>query len=685
MKNTLMMILMASVLASGAQSGHDLFQKALVLERTEGNLPEAIKLYRRIVERHSGDRKLAAKALMQMAQCQERLGQAEARKTYERLVRDYSDQNELVQAARDRLTSLAAAPSRASAMTARKVWSNPGILFEGEISPEGKYISFMDGDTGDLSVYDLESGTKRRLTNKGSWKESEAYAYTSRWAPDGKQIAYSWYDGQGWDLRLVNTDAAKSRVLYKSSQWEVATPCDWSPDGSHILAYESRQYQTSDGNIVMISVNDGTARVLKTLHRSYKGSPRLSPDGRYVALALPQRESGVEHDVFLLAVDSGRETTLMSHPANDWVLDWSPDGNWLLFASDRSGTPGIWAIRVIDGAATGDAQIVKAGLPDIIPMGLSRRGTFCYGQSSRNENVYVIRLDPGTGKVTGRPEEVTQRYEGLCGSPAYSPDGKYLAYACSRGPILGWDGRNILRIRSLETGNDREFSTPFSSIHHPRWLPDGRFVLITGSDDRGGGVYKIDTQTWEMTLLFRDTPAGELTPDGRYFFYALREKENNLCKVLVRDIEKGRDRELYRGPWAERFTISLSPDGKWLAFLNRTNPRFLRVIPAGGGEARDLYRFELVGDWNIPTGWTADGKYILFSKPLGPDGVNDQWDLWRVAADGGEAQRLGLGMRCDDPSVHPDGSRIAFTSGGRASIDEVWVLENFLPALQSKR
>jgi len=49
MKRMLMVILAASVVAIGAQSGYDLFQKALVLERTEGKLTEAIKAYKQIV------------------------------------------------------------------------------------------------------------------------------------------------------------------------------------------------------------------------------------------------------------------------------------------------------------------------------------------------------------------------------------------------------------------------------------------------------------------------------------------------------------------------------------------------------------------------------------------------------------------------------------------------------------
>ncbi len=686
------MIMTAALLFASAPAQKDdraevALRAAIDKETVDGDLKAAIEMYKRIVANPGGNRLVAAKALLQMGQCYERLGQADARKAYESLVRDYSDQAEQAQVARNRLTVLGDTRKASSwAMTARKVWSEPGIDFEGEISPDGKYLSFCDWETGDLAIHDLESGTKRRLTDNGHWKDNGPYAYDSRWAPDGRQIAYYWYDAHGSDLRLVNVDTTKFRVLYKPSKWKEATPYDWSSDGKYVLAFESAQhqlsgaqYQLSEGNLVLITAEDGSARVLKTLHRSFQGNPKLSPDGRYVALDRPQAESGVEHDIVLLSVDGGRENALVSHPANDWVLDWSPDGSWLLFASDRSGTQGIWAVRVVDGAAKGEPVLVRSGLPDIIPMGLARNGSFCYALSSRNESVYVVKFDPISDKVEGSPEEVTARYEGLCASPTWSPDGKHLAFACSRGPIVGWNGRNILRIRNLETGRDREFTTPFSYIHFPRWLPDGRFMLVTGTDDKGTGVYKIDTETWETKLL-RDIPTGEPSRDGRGYFYVKREKESNLCRILFRDTEKGEEQELYRAPLVQRLWISLSPDGKWLAFLNSNNPRMLRVIPSGGGEPRELHRFALEGDDNILPAWTADGKYVLFSKPLGPDGAAEKWDLWRVPANGGEAQRLNLGMRCD-PSLSPDGRMIAFGASGRASIDEVWVLDNLLSPL----
>src|SRR5512141_875762 len=109
MKPILMLILavlFVAGIAPAAENPNDLFQQALVKERTEGNLPEAIKLYQRIVDKYASDHKIAAQALLQLAECQTKLGDARARKSLERLVRDFADQKETVATAQARLAAI---------------------------------------------------------------------------------------------------------------------------------------------------------------------------------------------------------------------------------------------------------------------------------------------------------------------------------------------------------------------------------------------------------------------------------------------------------------------------------------------------------------------------------------------------------------------------------------------------
>ncbi|MCX6634343.1 MAG: tetratricopeptide repeat protein, partial [Acidobacteria bacterium] len=73
-------------------------QKAIQTETVDGDLKSAIEQYKKIAQ--GRDRAVAAKALVRMGECYERLGDADARKAYERAVREFSDQKEPAETAR---------------------------------------------------------------------------------------------------------------------------------------------------------------------------------------------------------------------------------------------------------------------------------------------------------------------------------------------------------------------------------------------------------------------------------------------------------------------------------------------------------------------------------------------------------------------------------------------------------
>ena len=209
MKPILMLILAALLVAGiapAAENPNDLFQQALVKERTEGNLPEAIKLYQRIVDRYASNRKVAAQALLRLAECQTKLGDAQARKSLERLVRDFADQTETVATARVRLAALGGG---GAGLSYRQVWVGPKVDTNGTISPDGRYLSYVDWETGDLALHDLVANTDRRLTNKGTWDQSIENAWLSAISRDGKQVAYAWYNAKKrYELRIVSLETA---------------------------------------------------------------------------------------------------------------------------------------------------------------------------------------------------------------------------------------------------------------------------------------------------------------------------------------------------------------------------------------------------------------------------------------------------------------------------------------------
>jgi tetratricopeptide (TPR) repeat protein len=87
------------------QTAEDLYQAGLYQEEVQGNLESAIDIYERILQDFPNNRPVAAKALMHIGLCHEKLGSREAQRAYERLLRDYADQTEMVTRARTRLAS----------------------------------------------------------------------------------------------------------------------------------------------------------------------------------------------------------------------------------------------------------------------------------------------------------------------------------------------------------------------------------------------------------------------------------------------------------------------------------------------------------------------------------------------------------------------------------------------------
>jgi Tol biopolymer transport system component len=669
-----------------------LLQSALHKEMVDGELEQAIDLYKKVVASYSNDRPVAAKALLQMGQCYEKLGKDEARKAYERLLRDYADQSEAVAEARTRLAALrkAAGAGKETAFAARQVWTTPDMgNVEGAPSPDGRFISFVDWETGDLAIHDLETGTNRYLTNKGPWEKSVEFALFSRWSPDGKQIAYDWYAeaDKGMDLRVIESEGGKARVLghYEKDEW--MQTYDWSPDGKQILIFLEKKDGTRQ--IVLVSAADGTTKVLKTFERRGRSpqAMRFSRDGQYIAYDQPQEENAPEHDIFLISVDGSNEVPLVKHPAHDLLLGWPPDGKGILFASDRTGSLDMWLLPVSGGRPQGAPELVKRGVEEIVPLGFTQGGSFYYAQGQWMLDVYVAKMDRESGKILAPPEKAIRRFEGSNSWPEYSPDGKYLAYVSTRSrSFQSAQHPNILSLRSLETGKEREFSTKFRRLADPCWSPDDQFVYLAAWDYQGMGIYRVNAQNGEFTPIVRTEPPAslfrhEVSPDGNIFIYERQDKPKEPFQILSRDLTTGEEKQLYAG---DRAMFSISPDGRWLALINQDKKKVLRVMPVSGGEPKELLRFEEKRSYNGSIEWAADGKYILFPR-LHPAKDEPRFALWRISADGGEPQELNLVMApFEDLSAHPDGQHLAFDSPGfTQKSPAVWVMENFLPTARS--
>jgi Tol biopolymer transport system component len=375
----------------------------------------------------------------------------------------------------------------------------------------------------------------------------------------------------------------------------------------------------------------------------------------------------------------------VKHPADDRLLGWLPDGKGILFASDRTGSVSMWFLPISGGKAQGAPEIVKEGVEQIVPMGFTQSGAFYYAQGRQVLDVYVARIDPQTGKISAPPDKAIKRFEGANSWPDYSFDGKYLAYLSTRSHSYQAALRpNILCIRSLESGKEREFITKFKRLAGTRWAPDGHSLYLAAWDNQGRGIYRVNAQSGEFTVMVRNQPPAslhrhhEISPDGNIFIYGRRDNAKEPYRILSRNLATGEEKQLYSAD--DRNMFSISPDGRRLALINMDKKKVLSVMPLNGSEPRVLLRFEEAMNYSGAIEWTPDGKYILFTR-LHSTKDWQEYALWRIAAEGGEPQQLNLVMAdFQDLSAHPDGLQLAFDSVGFArNFSAIWVMENFLP------
>jgi len=670
MKPILMLILAVSLaagIAPAAENPSDLFQQALVKERTEGNLPEAIKLYQRIVDKYASNRKVAAQALLQLAECQTKLGDAQARKSLERLVRDFADQKEAVAQARVRLAALGG-PGAAGGLVTRRVLTDASGV-GGVLTPDGKYISKIDRDTGDVVQFEVASGQTRRITNRGPWSEPDKGSGADQvFSRDGKQIAYNSFTKE-WapqlQLRIRNLDGSGLRTLY-SEKDSYVRPLDWSPDAGSILAL---RHSNKANELILISTADGSVRVLRSSTSeawSLLHGTSFSPDGRFVAFSFVREGSPPHGDVFLMTADGRNEVVVAGHPAADQLLGWTPDGRSLVFVSDRSGTWDLWTVHITGGKQQGEPELLKKDFGDGAgALGFAPDGSFYYKTDTRLGGLYTGAVDLETGKVLEPPAPVTTRYTGPPSQPTWSPDGRNLLYISRRGPI--GPGNNILTIRSTATGEERFLSPRLRYVGQISWAPDGRSViaLAIGFTGTEGKIFRIDTETSGITKLADAGVFPHLCPDGKTLVF------RDGGGIRKRDLDTGEESEVVK---TGNYAFDLSPDGREVVFeVNGA----VKTVSLNGGEPRELFR-GLAPYYYL--WWTRDGRYII-AKAFDPASS----EIWRVPAQGGTPLKLDLSVpRMERLSftLHPDNRRFAF-SVDEGSKSELWVLENFLPPLKA--
>lgn len=254
-------------------------------------------------------------------------------------------------------------------------------------------------------------------------------------------------DGQRYRLIVADSDGENPNVIADSAD-PIMSPA-WSPDGRK-LAYVSFEGGRSQ---VYVQVLRTGFRESVSNRLGVNGAPAWHPSGKSLALTLSERDGNL--DIYTLDLGSGRLQRVTRHSAIDTEPEWTPDGQDILFTSDRAGGPQIYRVP----GSGGDVE----------------RITFEGNYNARarispdGKRVAVVHNDRGNYRIAvvdliRRSAQVLSEGR-LDEAPSFAPNGAALIYASRR------DGSGLLETVSVDGLVRGRISSPGSDVREPVWSP----------------------------------------------------------------------------------------------------------------------------------------------------------------------------------------------------------------------
>lgn len=388
-RRSLILSTVVAVLALTSAGSADLYyrmllERALFLMETKIRPEAAITIFREIVQRHPNDRYYAARAQLYIGLCYQRMRADEAIQSFRDVITNYPDQRDVVRIAEAELAlfskSKTPPPRELGEISPRRIWRGKSVSGTASVSQNGRYLSFVDQETGNLTLCDLAGGKTRHLTRRELTGTFNEYAEKPVISPDAKRIAYGWQNRKGGsELRIVGIDGSGNRVLLSDEKFINIRPAAWTADARQILACLVRADLTAQ--IVFVSVSDGSVRPIKELGSQWPDPIKLSPDGRYAVYSLIQDHRHPDRDIFLYNLEEKIVTPLVVQPGDDLLLDWTPDGKNILYTSHQAGTSDIWILAIRQGNPYPPAGRPKSNVGQMYPVGFTRTGAFYFEEN----------------------------------------------------------------------------------------------------------------------------------------------------------------------------------------------------------------------------------------------------------------------------------------------------------------
>ena len=346
-----------------------------------------------------------------------------------------------------------------------------------DLLPGGKAVLFAAGPTAvtftnaQVAVQSLNTGERRNLIQAGMYP---------RYASSG-HLVYA----QGGSLMGVPFDSQRLEVTGTAIpvvegvlQSPVTGAAQYTISATGSLAYVPGGVQAMQLSLVWVSRNGEEQRLAAPGHAYFQ--PRISPDGRRVAVGITESESQV------WLYDLSRDTlTRFTFEGNyNPVPVWTPDGKRITFESNKEGVPNLFW-QLADGS--GGLERLNTSENIQIPCSWSPDGkllAFMGVNSTTGLDIWVLRMGdtaPGSGQVPSATSGQVRKAQPFLQTPFnegaadFSPDGRWLAY------ISDESGRYEVYVQPYPgPGGKWQISTEGGT--EPAWNRNGRELFYRSGD-----------------------------------------------------------------------------------------------------------------------------------------------------------------------------------------------------------
>ncbi len=461
---------------------------------------------------------------------------------------------------------------------------------------------------GDLWVAPKAGGVASHLSSP---KGEESFP---RFSPDGSQIAFTGnYDGSSDIYVVPATGGLPRRVTYHGAPDRML---DWYPDGKSLLFASSRMSEKDRFNqLFKIPASGGLAEKLPLPYGEF-GS--ISEDGRtlaYVPVAIDLRtwkryRGGMNPAIWLFDLESHEAKNLTGSDAANTQPMWH--GGTLYFLSDRDKNKrsNIWAADVKTGKLRQITQFEQFDIhfPSIGPEDIVfENGGRLYLLSLADEKYQEVNIQVVTDRATLKPrsEDVSR----FAREFTLSPSGKRVALE-ARGEIFTVPAEHgVVRNLTRSSGVAERF---------PAWSPDGK--LLAYFSDRSG--------EYELTVRPADGTGEEqtLTQLGvgyRYHIYWSPDSKkvvfiDQAMRVMLHDLDKKETKEIARQFWLyqgnlNNYKVNWSKDSRWVAFPQDLENRHTAVVIYDTKEKKAHQVSSGYYDDDEPV-FDPEGKYLYYKS-----------------------------------------------------------------------